>query len=281
MRGDRSDVATFVRRLRMKLNQRRVILTGAAGGMGSILADLIVKAGAEIALVDANAGSLGSLAGQLGGSHAVPGDLSSPEGCSQAIQQAMKVLGGVDVLINLAGLMSFCTYEDEDLDRVQRLMQVNLIAPMLLSRAVLPKMLEQNKGQIVNVGSMFGSIGFAYFTAYSTSKFGVRGFSQALRRELADTPITVTYVSPRAVKTPINTGPIMQMGDATKMNMDEPDAVAGKIFKAIEADKKEAYFGYPESIFARLNGVLPGIVDNATRVQNRIARTFAKPSDCK
>ena len=142
-------------------------------------------------------------------------------------------------------------------------------------------MLEQNKGQIVNIGSMFGSIGFAYFTAYSTSKFGVRGFSQALRRELADTPITVTDLSPRAVKTPINTGPIMQMGDATKMNMDEPDAVARKIFKAIEADRKEAYFGYPESIFARLNGVLPGIVDNATRVQNRIARTFAKPSGGK
>lgn len=91
----------------MKLNQQRVILTGAAGGMGSILADLIVKAGAEIALVDANAESLGSLAGQLGGSHAVAGDLSSPVGCSQAIQQAMDVLGGVDVLINLAGLMSF------------------------------------------------------------------------------------------------------------------------------------------------------------------------------
>jgi short-subunit dehydrogenase len=265
----------------MKLNQQRVILTGAAGGMGSILADLIVKAGAEIALVDANAEALGSLANQLSGSHAVAGDLSSPVGCGQAIQQAMGVLGGVDVLINLAGLMSFCTYEDEDLERVQRLMQVNLIAPMLLSRAVLPKMLEQNKGQIVNVGSMFGSIGFAYFTAYSTSKFGVRGFSQALRRELAETPVTVTYVSPRSVKTPINTGPIMQMGEATKMNMDEPEVVAGKIFRAIEADKKEAYFGFPESLFARLNGVLPGIVDNATRVQNRIARTFAKPSEGK
>ena len=61
------------------------------------------------------------------------------------------------------------------------------------------------------------------------------------------------------------------------MNMDEPDIIAGKIFGAIEAGKKEAYFGYPEAIFARLNGLLPGIIDNATKAQNRIARTFAKP----
>jgi short-subunit dehydrogenase len=263
----------------MKLDQQRVVLTGAAGGMGSVLAGLIVKAGAEVALIDANAESLHQLTTQLKGAHAVPGDLSSQEGCTEAIHQAMQTLGGVDVLINLAGLMSFCTFEDEDIQRMQLLMQVNLIAPMLLSRAVLPSMLTQNKGQIVNVGSMFGSIGFAYFTAYSASKFGLRGFSQALRRELADTPIAITYVSPRAVKTPINTGPVMKMGAATNMNMDEPDKIAGKIFKAIEVDKKEAYFGYPEAIFARLNGLLPGIVDNGTKAKNRIARTFAGPGE--
>jgi short-subunit dehydrogenase len=262
----------------MKLKRQRVILTGAAGGLGSILSGLIVKAGAEIALIDSNAETLHELAAEMDGSHAVPGDLSTPGGCNEAIREAMQALGGVDVLINLAGIMSFCTYEDEDIERLQLLMQVNLNAPMLLSRVVLPEMLKQNKGQIVNVGSMFGSLGFACFTAYSASKFGLRGFSQALRREVADTPITVTYVSPRAVKTPINTGPIVQMGAATGMNMDEPGMIAGKIFKAIEADKKEAYFGYPEAIFARLNGVLPGIVDKATRVQNRIARTFATPA---
>jgi len=260
----------------MKLKKQRVVLTGAAGGIGSNLASLIADAGAEIALIDANAESLQKLASTIDGSHAVPGDLSNEEGCKDAIQSAMQALGGVDVLINLAGLMSFSTYEDEDTEWVQLLMQVNLIAPMILSRAVLPEMLAQGKGQIVNIGSMFGSIGFAYFTAYSASKFGLRGFSQALRRELVDLPITITYVSPRAVKTPINTGPIMRMGAATNMNMDEPDVVAGKIFKAIESGKKEAYFGYPEAFFARINGLLPGLVDNGTKAQNRIARSFAK-----
>ena len=67
------------------------------------------------------------------------------------------------------------------------------------------------------------------------------------------------------------------MNKVTKANVDEPELIAGKIFEAIEAGKKEAYFGFPEAIFARLNGVLPGLIDNATKAQNRIARTFAKP----
>jgi short-subunit dehydrogenase len=260
----------------MHLNNQRVILTGAAGGLGRILAGIISEKGGTVALIDANAQALQDLAGELKGSIAVPADLSTRQGCDAAVSQAMSALGGVDVLINLAGLMSFNAYEDEDMERVEQLMHVNLIAPMMLTRAVLPVMLKQNKGQIVNVGSMFGSIGFAYFTSYSASKFGLRGFSQALRRELADMPITITYLSPRAIKTPLNTGPIMQMGAATKMNMDDPDAVAIKMIQAIEDDKKESYLGFPESVFARVNGILPGIVDRATKAQNRIARTFAR-----
>ncbi len=147
---------------------------------------------------------------------------------------------------------------------------------MALSRVVLPVMLAQGAGQIVNIGSMFGSIGFAYFTTYSASQFGLRGFSEALRRELADTNVSVTYVSPRAVKTPINTSTIMKMNAATKTTMDEPDVTAAKILQAIEMGRKEAYLVFPESLFARLNGIWPSLVDTGTRAQNRIARTFAE-----
>ena len=260
----------------MRLNGKRVILTGAAGGIGSILARLLTERAANCALIDADAGALDELCRALPNTGAIPADLSGAVGCHEAAQQAMDALGGVDVLINLAGLMSFCTYEDEDISRVERLIHVNLVAPMALSRAVLPAMLQQNDGQIVNIGSMFGSIGFAYFAAYSASKFGLRGFSQALRRELADTNVSVTYVSPRAVKTPINTSAIMEMGVATKMKMDEPDVTAARILQAIETGRKEAYLGFPESLFARLNGIWPGLVDTATRTQNRVARPFAR-----
>ena len=209
---------------------------------------MIARRGARLALIGTNAEALQKLAGELEHAFAVPGDLSHREGCDASVDQAMSKLGGTDVLINLAGLMSFCTCEDEDIERVQRLMHVNLLAPLILSRALLPGMLAQGKGQIVNVGSTFGSIDFAHFSAYSASKFGLRGFSQALRRKLADTPIDITYVSSRAVKIPLHSGPIMQMGAAIKVNMDEPAPIAAKILKAIEAEKKEAYFGFPVSL---------------------------------
>lgn len=261
----------------MQVNGKRIILTGAAGGIGSILAQRLTEREAHCALIDADAGKLDELCQRLPGTVAIPADLSSTSHCNEAAQQAINALGGVDILINLAGLMSFCTYEDEDISRVERLIQVNLVAPMALSRSVLPVMLAQDAGQIVNIGSMFGSIGFAYFTAYSTSKFGLRGFSQALRRELADTKVSITHISPRAVKTPINTGAIMKMNAATKSTMDDPDVVANKILQAIETGRKEAYLGFPESLFARVNGIWPSLIDIATRAQNRVARPFAKP----
>lgn len=260
----------------MDLQDKRVVLTGAAGGMGSVLARLMSEKGAKLALVDANAEAVEKLASELACSVAVAGDLSTRQGCEKIASEAAEKLGGVDVLINLAGIMSFTAFEDENDERIELLMHINLIAPMLLSRTLLPGMLAQNSGRIVNVGSMFGSIGFAYFAAYSASKFGLRGFSQALRRELADSGVGVTYLSPRAVKTAINTGPIMEMNVATKTNMDEPEAVAGMILEAIETEKNEAYFGFPESLFARINGILPSVIDSGTADQNRIAREFAK-----
>ncbi|MDQ6993738.1 MAG: SDR family oxidoreductase [Mariprofundus sp.] len=260
----------------MDVKGKRIALTGAAGGMGRLLAAKLVAAGATLAMVDANAEALQALAGNLNNTHAVTANLSSAEGCRVAAAECLQRLGGIDLLINLAGINSFAAFEDEDPDKIELMMHINLLAPMWLARAFLPTMLEQNSGKIVNVGSIFGSIGFAYFTTYSTSKFALRGFSEALRRELADTAVKVTYIAPRAVKTAMNSDVIMAMGEATKMNMDAPDDVVNKIFMAIKQDRKDVYFGFPESLFVRVNSLLPRLVDKALAAQNRIARTFAK-----
>jgi len=260
----------------MQIENSRIVLTGAAGGMGQIIAKTLHARGARLALLDTNADALNGLLAELDGAVAVPADLSSAAACQIAADQCRELLGGVDMLINLAGVNSFTAYEDESAEKIELMMHVNLLAPMWLSRALLPAMQEQDAGQIVNVGSIFGSIGFAYFTTYSATKFGLRGFSEALRRELADTAIKVSYIAPRAVKTAMNNDAIMRMGEATKMNMDEPEAVVAKIIAAIESDKKDTYFGFPESLFVRVNALFPRLVDGALAAQNRIARTFAK-----
>ena len=263
----------------MKLNDKHILLTGAAGGMGRILAASLHARGARLSLVDANAKALNEVAAELAGSHAIVGDLSSAGGCADIAKSAKEAHGPVEVLVNLAGLMSFRCYEDEDPTMIERIVQVNLLGAMQLTRAVLPEMVERNSGRIINVGSVFGSIAFAYFTAYSASKFGLRGFSEGLRRELHDTDIRVMYVAPRAVKTPLNTGRIMRMGEATKMNMDEPEMVVKKIMQAIDNDRKEVYIGFPESFFVGINVRFPRLVDKALAAQNRIARAFAKEED--
>ncbi|MDQ6956475.1 MAG: SDR family oxidoreductase [Mariprofundaceae bacterium] len=259
----------------MSFKDKRIILTGAAGGMGSLLAKALLQRGAKLAMVDANADALQSLASELSGDvYAVSADLSSAVGCAQAVETCQQDLGQVDMLINLAGLNSFSSFAEQDPAHIEMMMRVNVLAPMLLTRALLPSFLANNAGKIVNVGSVFGSIGFAWFTSYSTSKFGLRGFSESLRRELAGTDVQVSYIAPRAVKTPMNDAAVMKMGEATGMNMDEPDVIVEKIIQAIESDKKDSYFGFPESLFVRVNALLPRLVDKALAGQNKIAKTF-------
>jgi len=260
----------------MQIRNKKILLTGAAGGMGRLLANRLHQHGAVLALVDANEQALETVAAKLEQGHPLAGDLSTAAGCRDVIARTKDSLGEIDILINLAGLMSFCCFEEENPEFMELLLQVNLLGAMRLTRGVLPAMLARNSGQIINIGSVFGTIGFAYFTTYSASKFALRGFSEALRRELADSQVGVTYIAPRAVKTPLNTGRIMRMGAATKMNMDAPEKVVEKILQTIERDCKERYIGFPESLFARINALFPRLVDKALAGQNRLARKFAQ-----
>lgn len=266
----------------MEMNRQRIILTGAAGGMGALLAQRLASLGARLLLVDINAEAVESVCETIreqgGEAHPVAADLSTIAGCDSVEAEALRTLGGIDILINLAGMLSFSCFEDMDPALLDKLLKVNLVAPAVLTRKILPHMLEQKRGHIVNVGSIFGSIAFAHFAAYSASKFGLRGLSEALRRELDGSGVVVTYVAPRAVKTALNTGPIVAMNEATGVAMDDPAIVVDKIIAAMEKERKEVYIGWPESLFVRINALLPRLVDRAVAGKNRIAKRFAKES---
>jgi len=257
---------------------KRIILTGAAGGLGTHLARLLSAEGARLCLTDINEQALQDVRQKLSGSMVltVAANITEAEGRKEILEKTLQEFGGVDILINAAGINPFGVFAKQDPGLIQRTIEINTLGPMLLARAVLPTMLEQNSGQIVNIGSTFGSIGFAWFSAYSASKFALRGFSQALRRELAETGVRVTYIAPRAVKTAINSQAVYDMAAAVKMNMDEPDKVAEQIVKYIHKGEKERYLGFPESLFVRINAILPGLVDRAVRKQNREAQQHAE-----
>ncbi len=258
------------------LKEQRIILTGATGGIGSEVARQLHAQGARLGLVGRSEQKLQQLGNELGGNDLslIAADITSAEGRQKVVDQMQESFGGYDILVNTAGIMDFTSFLNQSDERLEVVFQTNVIAPMQLTKKVLPYMLEQNKGQIVNIGSIFGSIGFAWFTSYSSSKFALRGFSQALRRELAETPVKVTYIAPRAVKTSLNSGAVYKMAEEVKMNMDSPEYVAKQIVHSIVKQDKDRYLGFPESLFVRINALIPGLVDKATRGQNKIAKKY-------
>ncbi|GAB4347392.1 MAG: SDR family oxidoreductase [Gammaproteobacteria bacterium] len=265
----------------MKLDNARVLLTGAGGGIGTPLAHRLANAGARLFMVgrDETGEQLQeTLRSEGAEAHYRYVDLLSDEGAETSVRAARELFGGVDLLINLAGAMSFEAFTAEDPRVTERLLTLNTLVPMRLAHAVLPGMLAQHRGRIVNIGSIFGSIGFAYFATYSATKFALRGFSEALRRELDGTGVGVSYIAPRAVKTGFNSDAVYRMARAVKMNLDQPETVAEAILKAIRRERNETYIGWPEKLFVRINALLPSLVDNGVRKQNREAARFVHPA---
>jgi short-subunit dehydrogenase len=263
----------------VSFKNKRILFVGAAGGIGSYMTSALLNAGARVCAVGLFEKELSELEEGVKDYAAnictVSADITKSEERDRCIQAINDCFGGIDILINLAGINAFARFEEQTEESIEKIMMVNAVAPMLITHGVLPCMLRQGSGQIVNVGSTFGSIGFPCFSSYSTSKFALRGFSQALRRELAGTGIDVTYVSPRGVDTPLNPPAVYEMAKEVKMNFDRPKVVAKQILKAIEQQKKEKYIGFPESLFARVNGVFPGLVDNALKKQNDVMKKHA------
>jgi short-subunit dehydrogenase len=187
------------------------------------------------------------------------------------VQRALDVLGGLDILVNNAGQSHFSAFAREDEETVRRLLAVNVTAPMLITRAALPHLLARGSGCIVNIGSVFGSIGFPHFAVYSATKFALRGFSESLRRELDGTGVRVLYAAPRATATAMNGPAVRSLMAETRAAMDAPDSVARRIADAIAGGQHEVTIGAPERIFARLNALFPRVVDKALRKQARAA----------
>jgi short-subunit dehydrogenase len=244
-----------------RLDGTRVVLTGAAGGIGSLVAQRLRERGAHVSGVD------------LGPSpqcdESLRGDLATSEGLRQLSDALSK--RRVDVLINLAGVQYFGPFERQSADAVQLGFGVNLIAPTLLSRAVLPQMKARGCGQIINVGSVFGAIPFAHFVTYSAAKAGLKALSDALRRELADSGVQVTHVAPRAVRTRFNSAQVLRFAELTRMHMDSPQLVAARIAGTVGEPASSIVIGFPESLFVRVNALAPAIVDRALRANDRKA----------
>ncbi|GAB3393604.1 SDR family oxidoreductase [Azotobacter armeniacus] len=260
----------------MQLSDCRGLLIGASGGIGQALIVRLCEAGARLLLVGRHLEPLQALQKRYPAQLEIAqADIAEVDG-RQVVLVAARRFGGLNILINAAGVNRFSLLEDHDEEGIAALIGLNVTATLQLTHRLLPLLRLQPRALVVNVGSTFGSLGYPGFTAYCASKFAVRGFSEALRRELADTQVKVLYVAPRATLTGMNADNVVAMNDELKVAMDDPQTVATALAEAILREQEELYLGWPEKLFVRLNSLLPRVVDQALRKQLPVIQRFAR-----
>ncbi|MFI6323013.1 glucose 1-dehydrogenase [Nonomuraea sp. NPDC050556] len=184
-----------------------VIVTGAGSGIGRATATAFAQQGARVLIADLNAEAAKAVADSLDGAVAVVGDLSDPEVAERVARTAAEEFGGLDVLVNNAGVMDTMALAGDVTDAEwERVIRINLTAPFLVTRAALPYLLERGKGAIVNVASEAGLRGSAAGAAYTASKHGLVGLTRSLAVSYRDRGIRTNAVAPGGVATGIMTG---------------------------------------------------------------------------
>lgn len=253
----------------------RVILTGATGGIGQAITRELAAKSDWLILAGRNVEALRSLQQALGESktHIVTGDLTE-ESTLGAIERLARELGGANLLINNAGAGEFHAFDTQDAASIRALLDTNLLAPMLLTRRMLPLLQAAPSAQIVNIGSLFGYIGYPGFAAYGASKAGLRGFTQALRRELADSAVEVRHFIPRATRTAINGDAVSAMNRELKTTEDTPQRVAAEFMRFLNGSRWETMIGAKEAFFVFVNQVLPAMPDRAILGQLPVIRKY-------
>lgn len=188
-----------------KLEGRIALVTGGARGIGRGIALAFAGEGAAVAVADRDGDGARATATELrergGVAMAVTADVASPEAVAAMVEQTRQELGALHVLVNNAGIDTVSPLVEMSLARWQEMLDVNLTSVFLCSRAVIPLMIEQRWGRIVNIGSQLALKGTATMTHYCAAKAGVHGFTRALAYELAPYGITVNVIAPGPTET--------------------------------------------------------------------------------
>ena len=231
---------------------KKVWITGASAGIGEALAMAFARDGAELILSSRKPEALMSVKAACSQSSLVtvlPLDLEDHDGLQEIFNQNITLLSDVDILINNGGISQRSEVSETEFKVYKKLMDINFLGTVQLTRLLLPHFLKKGKGHFVAMSSVAGKFGVPYRSGYSASKMALHGFFDALRAEVSKTDINVTIICPGFVKTDISKNAITGDGKAYK-KMDEAqekgmdvDVLAKEILKAIENHKAEAYFG--------------------------------------
>jgi short-subunit dehydrogenase len=241
----------------MRINDRVALVTGASSGIGRAAAIRLAQRGARVILHGRDEQALAELAATVNGT-VLPGELEHPEQVDRIAREALRAHGRVDILINNAGAGWAGPFGDMSGDDVDRLIAVNLAAPIRLTRAVLPAMRERRAGYLMFVTSIAGRTGVAGEAVYSATKAGLDAFAESLRFELRGGGVQVGVLVPGVVDTRFfdRRGRPYQRERPRPL---PPGPVAEAMVRAVESGAAEVYAPRWLRVPVAVRGAMPGL----------------------
>lgn len=256
------------------MKNKVVWITGASSGIGEALVYAFNNLGAKLIISSRNRDELFRVKSNCKDQinvHVLSLDLEDSASLPEKANQAIRIFGKIDILINSGGIGQRALALDTDLATEQRLMNVNFWGTVILSKAILPQMLANGSGNIVCISSLVGKFGTRLRSAYSASKHALHGYFDSLRSEIDNPNIQILLACPGFIKTKISINALIKNGlpqgtmDKTQANGMLPEVCAQKIIEAIKNNKQEVYIGGKETKGVLLKRFFPKLFSKIIR----------------
>lgn len=252
-----------------RIGDKTVWITGASSGIGEALTDELSKLGCYLVISARNEEQLLVIKNKCTYPervHVIPLDLADYKKMDERVAQAISAAGSIDILVNNAGISQRSLILETDMEVYKKLMDINYLGTISLTKALLPHFIKQRKGHFVTVTSLMGKFGSPYRSGYCGAKHALHGFFDVLRMEHEKDGVQVTLICPGFVNTKVainaltGTGESQLSNDTATKNGMEPSIFARKMIKAISQQKFETYIGKKEVMGVYLKRFVPKVL---------------------